>query len=65
MIIRCFFFLFVILFSCNTKESNLVELSIIKEKVIEYNFIYEINEISEYELSQYCCDKKIKEYNEY
>ncbi|MEJ6748965.1 MAG: M15 family metallopeptidase [Flavobacteriales bacterium] len=61
MIIRCFFFLFVILFSCNTKESNLVELSIIKEKVIEYNFIYEINEISEYELSQYCCDKKIKD----
>ena len=61
MIIRCFFFLFVILFSCNTKESNLVELSIIKEKVIEYNFIYEINEISEYELSQYCCDKKVKD----
>ena len=61
MIIRCFFFLFVILFSCNTKESNLVELSIIKEKVIEYNFIYEINEINEYELSQYCCDKKVKD----
>ena len=61
MIIRYFFFLFVILFSCNTKESNLAELSIIKEKVIEYNFIYEINEISEYELSQYCCDKNIKD----
>ncbi len=61
MLIRYFFFLFVILFSCNTKESNLVELSIIKEQVIEYNFTYEINEISEYELSQYCCDKKIKD----
>ena len=49
------------LFSCNTKEPVKIETPPIEEKVIEYNYVYEINEISEQDLFHCCCDKEIKD----
>jgi hypothetical protein len=58
---KYFFFLFLFIMSCNTNDTKEVVLIIPEEELIIPEFSFEINEISEYELSQYCCDKKIKD----
>jgi hypothetical protein len=58
---KYFFFLFLFIMSCNANDTKEVVLIIPEEELIIPEFSFEINEISEYELSQYCCDKKIKD----
>ena len=54
------FFIFILLFSCTSKEENIEE--VVEEITpIIYEYSSEINEISEHNLFHCCCDKEIKD----